>query len=360
MSINDAILETALPLYRQKLEELGTDEADIEDVLALFEANIHTMSQHTFQQTNYNTSDIETITTTAIKTAIKEADRDLISNPFELASKIHFDLIDVVKKRDESDELADSRKEEVTDPKATIEAYLSNTPDLDIIRNEAEEEEKDKQTISSLAADVVAEQEAAKVRAKIRHFLQENKKLQPPLLPIKAASLAESDLQDRRELPAPLADEGKKVTGITEEQEATAEITEEEEVTGLTEEAAADDKNKTSASSKSDTAEKAKNSKTVMAKVNKTAALTALIVGAGGLATLANSTKREQEVDQQTGQVQETKKPNWFKRILGVAVVAAAIAVGYKASQGKGLKESWVDFTNRGGNNNDKGNSLGK
>ena len=61
----------------------------------------------------------------------------------------------------------------------------------------------------------------------------------------------------------------------------------------------------------------------------------AVLASVGGLAMLANSKDREQAVDQETGQVQETTKPNWFKRILGVAVIVAAVVAGIKIGQGK-------------------------
>lgn len=73
--------------------------------------------------------------------------------------------------------------------------------------------------------------------------------------------------------------------------------------------------------------------------VNKVTAGTALLATAAGVGLLATSSKTEREQDPETGQQKETKKPNWFKRILGVGVLIAAVAIGIQAAKGKSFAE---------------------
>lgn len=83
----------------------------------------------------------------------------------------------------------------------------------------------------------------------------------------------------------------------------------------------------------------------------KVAVVSSVVASLGGISMLRNSSKTEQDLDPMTNQVMETKKPKWFKRILGVAVIAAAAITAHGASQGKGVQQTWTDLINSRRNN---------
>ncbi len=89
---------------------------------------------------------------------------------------------------------------------------------------------------------------------------------------------------------------------------------------------------------KVETPETAKTGKYAMTNIVSVKGGAAVLATTAGLAMLATSSKTEQQFDQETGQTQETKKPNWFKRVLGVAVIAVAAFAGNNIAQGK----SWT------------------